>query len=43
MNILIVEDGQSQREMLRDFLVQEGHIISESENGDSAIRQVLEG
>ncbi|MCX5851548.1 MAG: sigma-54 dependent transcriptional regulator [Deltaproteobacteria bacterium] len=43
MNILIVEDGQSQREMLRDFLVQEGHIISEAENGDSAIRQVLEG
>lgn len=43
MNILIVEDGQSQREMLRDFLVQEGHIISEAGNGDSAIRQVLEG
>jgi DNA-binding NtrC family response regulator len=43
LNILVVEDGQSQREMLRDFLRKEGHTVGEAENGDRAIRQVREG
>ena len=33
LSILIVEDGQSQREMLRDFLRSEGHTTIEAENG----------
>jgi two-component system NtrC family response regulator len=37
LNILIVEDGQSQREMLRDFLNGEGHHISEAEDGEQAL------
>jgi two-component system NtrC family response regulator len=40
LNILIVEDGRSQREMLRDFLISEGHNVSEAENGESAIKAV---
>jgi len=43
LNILVVEDGQSQREMLRDFLVTEGHTVAEAENGDTAIQSVLKG
>jgi two-component system NtrC family response regulator len=43
LNILVVEDGQSQREMLRDFLVREGHTVAEAENGDTAIQSVLKG
>jgi DNA-binding NtrC family response regulator len=43
LNILVVEDGQSQREMLRDFLLREGHTVAEAENGDSAIKSVLKG
>ncbi|MBW2559380.1 MAG: sigma-54-dependent Fis family transcriptional regulator [Deltaproteobacteria bacterium] len=43
LNILVVEDGQSQREMLRDFLAGEGHVVEEAENGNSAIEQVLGG
>ena len=27
LNVLVVDDGQSQREMLRDFLRSEGHKI----------------
>jgi len=41
LNILIVEDGRSQREMLRDFLISEGHRVSEAENGEAAIKSVL--
>jgi DNA-binding NtrC family response regulator len=41
LNILIVEDGRSQREMLRDFLIKEGHSVLEAENGESAIQTVL--
>jgi len=37
---MVVEDGESQRVMLRDFLVKEGHSVSEAENGDQAIRQI---
>ncbi len=41
LNILIVEDGRSQREMLRDFLISEGHNVREAENGEDAIKTVL--
>lgn len=40
LDIMVVEDGESQRVMLRDFLVKEGHSVSEAENGDQAIRQI---
>jgi DNA-binding NtrC family response regulator len=40
LNILIVEDGRSQREMLRDFLIAEGHRVDEAENGEIAIGTV---
>jgi DNA-binding NtrC family response regulator len=43
LNILIVEDGQSQREMLRDFLIKEGHTVSEAENGEKGIQLVRGG
>lgn len=38
LNILIVEDGRSQREMLRDFLISEGHRVMEAENGEAAVQ-----
>ncbi|MGV8079066.1 MAG: sigma-54-dependent transcriptional regulator [Syntrophales bacterium] len=40
LNILIVEDGQSQRQMLRDFLTREGYSVAEAENGEVALSQV---
>ena len=43
LNILVVEDGQSQREMLRDFLRKEGHTVGEAENGDRALQRIREG
>jgi len=43
VSILIVEDGQSQREMLRDFLLSEGHVVAEADNGKKAIKTVLNG
>lgn len=43
LNILVVEDGQSQREMLRDFLIKEGHTIAEAENGEKAVQSVVKG
>ncbi len=43
LSILVVEDGQSQREMLRDFLRKEGHSVGEAENGDRALQRVREG
>ncbi|MBN1615249.1 MAG: sigma-54-dependent Fis family transcriptional regulator [Deltaproteobacteria bacterium] len=43
LNILVVEDGQSQREMLRDFLRKEGHWVGEADNGVEAVRAVREG
>ncbi|NLN39826.1 MAG: sigma-54-dependent Fis family transcriptional regulator [Smithella sp.] len=41
LDILIVEDGRSQREMLRDFLVSEGHRVMEAENGEAAVKTTL--
>jgi len=43
LNILIIEDGQSQREMLRDFLLKEGHTVAEAENGENGIRRLQTG
>ena len=43
LNLLVVDDGQSQREMLRDFLRSEGHTVTEAENGEVAIKKVLNG
>ena len=43
LSILVVEDGQSQRQMLRDFLRSEGHTVTEAENGETAIKAVLNG
>jgi two-component system NtrC family response regulator len=40
LNILVVEDGKSQREMLRDFLKGEGHIVMEAADGETALQQV---
>ena len=41
LNLLVVDDGKSQREMLRDFLLSEGHTVTEAENGETAIKKVL--
>jgi CheY-like chemotaxis protein len=38
LNLLVVDDGQSQRQMLRDFLRSEGHTVTEAENGETAIK-----
>ncbi|MFB3926531.1 MAG: sigma-54-dependent transcriptional regulator [Syntrophales bacterium] len=43
LHILVVEDGESQREMLREFLAKEGHTVEGAENGDQALKKVLEG
>ncbi|MEA1970683.1 MAG: sigma-54 dependent transcriptional regulator [Thermodesulfobacteriota bacterium] len=43
LNILIVEDEQAQRKMLRGFLADEGHHVAEAEDGNTAIRQVQNG
>lgn len=43
LNILVVEDGQSQRKMFRDFLRKEGHTVGEAENGERAVQRVREG
>ncbi len=42
MNILVVEDGHSQREMLGDFLKDEGYRVSESQNGEEALTKLRE-
>ncbi|MCK9230794.1 MAG: sigma-54 dependent transcriptional regulator [Syntrophales bacterium] len=43
LNILITEDERTQRELLRDFLAREGHMITEAGTGDEALNQVLDG
>ena len=40
LNILIVEDGRSQREILRDFLKESRHNISEAANGKIALESL---
>jgi len=40
LDILIVEDERSQREMLRDFLTKEGHRVIEAKNGEEAMNLV---
>ncbi|HEX7539481.1 MAG TPA: response regulator, partial [Syntrophales bacterium] len=40
LSILIVEDGQIQREMLRDFLRKEGHAAAEADCGEKALAEV---
>jgi two-component system NtrC family response regulator len=40
LKILVVEDGQSQRDMLRDFLAGEGHDLSDAANGEKALEMV---
>jgi DNA-binding NtrC family response regulator len=37
LSILVVEDGQSQREVMRDFLREKGHDVSEAEQGEEAL------
>ncbi|PKN37123.1 MAG: two-component system response regulator [Deltaproteobacteria bacterium HGW-Deltaproteobacteria-2] len=43
LSILVVDDGQSQREMLRDFLRSEGHTVMEAEEGEKALKTVRSG
>jgi two-component system NtrC family response regulator len=43
LSILVVDDGQSQRQMLRDFLRSEGHTVTEAENGEKALQTVFRG
>lgn len=38
LDILIVEDERTQREMLRDFLLKEGHRAAEADDGEKALR-----
>jgi two-component system NtrC family response regulator len=40
MSILIVDDEKSQRELLRGFLLKEGHLVEEASNGETAIKNV---
>ena len=40
LSILIVEDGQIQREMLRDFLRKEGHSAAEADCGEKALAEI---
>ncbi|HRR40202.1 MAG TPA: sigma-54 dependent transcriptional regulator [Syntrophales bacterium] len=43
LNILIVEDGQSQRMILRDFLVKQGYTVEEAESGEKGVAAVKAG
>ncbi|MCX7635577.1 MAG: sigma-54 dependent transcriptional regulator [Syntrophales bacterium] len=43
LRILVVEDGKSQREMLRDFLLGEGYEVGEAANGETAVEAVRKG
>ncbi len=43
LNILVVDDERSQREMLAGFLRSEGHFVGEAPNGEQAIQSVRDG
>jgi two-component system NtrC family response regulator len=43
LDILIAEDGRSQREILRDFLKESGHNVSEAANGKIALESLGSG
>jgi DNA-binding NtrC family response regulator len=43
LNILVVDDEHSQREMLSGFLKKEGHFVWEAQDGPSAIKSVKDG
>jgi len=43
LNILIVDDEHSQREMLRGFLMKEGYIVEGAESGEKGIAAVRNG
>lgn len=40
LSILVVEDAQTQRKLLRGFLQEEGYAVFEAENGESALEKV---
>jgi len=40
LDILVVEDGKTQREMLRDFLENEGHAVMEGADGEEGLEHV---
>lgn len=40
LKILVVEDGRSQRDMLRDFLAGEGYRVSDADNGEHALEAI---
>lgn len=42
LSILIIEDGKTQREMLRDFLLEEGFIVKEAINGEQGLQIIKE-
>jgi two-component system NtrC family response regulator len=42
MDILIVEDGESQRTLLRDFLREEKHQVKEAANAENALAKIQE-
>jgi len=43
LHILVVEDGQSQREMLSGFLTDEGYLVTEASDGERAIDEINSG
>ncbi|MDZ4164366.1 MAG: sigma-54 dependent transcriptional regulator [Smithellaceae bacterium] len=40
LEIMVVEDGRSQREILKNHLEKEGHNVTEAENGEQALQKL---